>query len=357
MNYRDNINDINNLKNLDECKKQIYGKNKFIGKGGQGNVYKIESNKCGGVILKTYHKKTNQDEIYKEVNILDRSKKIIDNNICPHFIYYYDFFKTSDNIFNIFMEFADGDLEKWVKTEHSNEEWKNMIFQFIVGVHVIQKYLKGFHSDLKPKNIFFKNIKKNENEYFEYLINDKKYYLKNMGTLFILADYGHLQSTFFDKNKISEEDILSAIRENQDFDFMKDFANRIKVTNLMNKFNLESLKSKFRDHDRFNTYLKQEKDSIETIMKKYPAHVKEKFLFRSLLYYCLEEKLLNYDSEKKNNLQEEQIPPILNISEFIEAILNEKGDIEDILEKYFKNYQNKDEKIIINTFDLNKNFV
>ena len=357
MEYRHNIKDINNLKNLDECKKQIYDKNRFIGRGGQGSVFKIESEKCGGIVLKTYHKKTNQDEIYKEVNVLDRVKKIIDNNICPHFIYYYDFFKTNENndiIFNIFMEYADGDLEKWVKTEHNMEEWKNLIFQFIIGVHVIQKYLKGFHSDLKPKNIFFKNIKK-ENGYFEYSINEKKYYLKNIGTLFMLADYGHLQSTFFDSNKMSEEDILSSIRENQDFDFMKDFGNRIKVTNLMNKYKLDDLISKFRDNDKFNTYHKQEKDNIEKIMKNYPLHIREKFLFRSLLYYCLEENLLNYDSEKKN-LQEDQIPPIFQISEFIEKILSEKGDIEIILDKYFKDYQNKEDKII-HKFDLNKNFV
>jgi serine/threonine protein kinase len=356
MNYRHNINNKNNLKNLDECKKQIYDKNKFIGKGGQGNVYKIESNKCGGVVLKTYHKKTNQDEIYKEVNILDRSKKIIESNICPHFIYYYDFFKTSDNIFNIFMEFADGDLEKWVKTEHSNEEWKNMIFQFIVGVHVIQKYLKGFHSDLKPKNIFFKNIKYSQNkEYFEYSINDKKYYLKNNGTLFMLADYGHLQSTFFDKNDITEEDILSAIRENQDFDFLRDFAKRIKVTNLMKIHNLESLKSKFRDNNKFNTYVKEENDKIEKIMSNYPDHVKDKFLFRSLLYYCLEEKLLDYE---KNKLKEEQIPPNKEITEFMEKILDEKGDIENIIDTYFKDYQNKTDNMkIIHKFDLNKSFI
>ena len=84
MEYRHNIKEINNLKNLDECKKQIYDKkNRFIGRGGQGTVFKIESVKCGGIVLKTYHKKTNQDEIYKEVNILDRVKKLIDNVLLP----------------------------------------------------------------------------------------------------------------------------------------------------------------------------------------------------------------------------------------------------------------------------------
>lgn len=354
MEYRQNIKEFNNLKKLDECKQHI-NKKTFIGKGGQGTVFKIESPKCGGIVLKTYHKKTNQSEIYKEVNILDRVKKIIDEDICPHFMYYYDFFKSNekdDMMLNILMEYADGDLEKWVKTEHTTEEWKNLLFQFIIGVHVIQKYLKGFHSDLKPKNIFYKNINKKENEYFEYSIDNKKYFIKNHGILFILADYGHLQSTFFDDNIMSEENINSAIRENQDFDFLKDFVKRIKVTNLSKKYNLENLKSKFRDNDKFNTYMKEEHDKINKIMSKYPENIKEKFLLRSLLYYCLEENLIIYSNEK---LEEEQKPPNIESSELIEKILNDKGDIENILDKYFKEYQNKEENIkIIKEFNLNK---
>ena len=33
-------------------------------------------------------------------------------------------------IFNIIMEYADGDLEKWVKESNKDDEWKNIIFQF-----------------------------------------------------------------------------------------------------------------------------------------------------------------------------------------------------------------------------------
>ncbi len=349
MEYRQNINRSNNLINLNECKKNINNINKFLGKGGQGSVYKLESKTCGSAVLKTYHKKTNETEIYKEINILDRVKTLIDKDICPHFLYYYDFFKTND-IFNIIMEYADGDLEKWVKESHTSEEWKSIIFQFIIGIHTIQKYLKGFHSDLKPKNIFF--IKTDKDGYYEYLVNNKKYYLKNTGTLLILADYGHFQSILFDKNDLSEEDIQNAIRENQDFDYLRDFSARIQVSNLQKKYQLNDLVSKFRDNSKFNTYLKEESDKIKKDMAKYPQYVIDKFLTRSLLYYCLEEKLINYEKEL-SGLTEELISPPSEITEFIKKILNEKGDIEDILNKYYSNYQENNNYRIIKTFNLN----
>ena len=347
MDYRNNIKETNNLLNLDECRKNI--QKKFLGKGGQGNVFKLESKTCGSVVLKTYHKNTNKDEIFKEVNVLDKAKQIIDNDICPNFLYYYDFFQINDT-FNIITEYADGDLEAWVKEQHSDKEWKNMLFQFIVGVHVVQKYFKGFHSDLKPKNIFFKRINKKENEYFEFQINNDKYYLENNGYLFLLADYGHFQSTLFEKNNISDNDIESAIRENQDFDYLRDFAKRIQVTNLIKTYDINKLKEKFRDND-FMTYLKLESDKIHKELRGYPETVINKYLNRNLLYYCLEHKLIDY---KKENIQEnDQKSPSDKITEFLELVLDQKGDIEDILDKHFKEYQTIKNNII-KIFNLNK---
>jgi hypothetical protein len=357
MEYRLNIKNNNNLINLEECKKKIYDKSMFLGKGGQGSVYKIESSTCGGVVLKVYHKKTDEKQIYREINILDRVKKIIDKNICPHFLYYYDFFKTNENnntIINILMEYADGDLEKWVKENHTEEEWTSLLFQFVIGIHVIQKYLKGYHSDLKPKNIFFIQIKKEDNQVIEYEINTKKYYLPNTGYLFLLADYGHFQSLFFDDNDIPQEDIQSAIRENQDFDFMRDFSKRIQVTNLFKKYNINELNNKFRDNDKYKSYYKEELDKINKQMKNYPQHVKDKFLNRNLLYYCLEEKILDYDNEVKNLLNQEQIPPNNKTKELIEKLLSEKDNVDTLFDKYFNHLTNKKENMkIIKSFNLN----
>ena len=360
MEYRNNNNKFNNLINLDECRKKINNSdNTFLGKGGQGSVYKLESPTCGSVVLKTYHKKTNEKEIYREVNVLDRVKNIIDKDICPHFVYYYDFFKSKDSenhtIMNIIMEYADGDLEKWVKEVHTEEEWISMIFQFITGVHTIQKYLKGFHSDLKPKNIFFKEIKNGKDNYFEYQIDKNKYYIKNTGYLFMLADYGHFQSSIFDNNNMADSDIQIAIRDNKDFNFMKDFVKRIKVSNLLDKYKLNDLINMFSKNNDFKEYLEKEKKEINKTMSHLPKHILDKFLTRNILYYCLEKDLIDYNKEKKLGLKESMIPPDSKISKFIEDILSEEGDIEIILDKYYKNYQIKSEKLnIIKSFNLNQ---
>lgn len=357
MEYRRNIKNNNNLINLNECKKKIYDRSKFLGKGGQGSVYKIESPTCGGVVLKVYHKKTDEKQIYREINILDRVKKLIEDNICPNFLYYYDFFKIKKNNetdINILMEYADGDLEKWVCETHSDVEWLSLLFQFIVGVHIIQKYLKGYHSDLKPKNIFFIKTNKKDNQYLEYIINTKSYYLQNTGYLFILSDYGHFQSLFFDDNDMEQEDIQSAIRENQDFDFMKDFSKRIQVTNLLKKYNIEKLNDKFRDVEKYQTYHKNELDIVNRQMKKYPTHIKNRFINRNLLYFALEEKLINYEDEIKNGLNQEQIPPNEKIKNLLETILSEKENIDRLFEKYFIDFTNKKDNMeIIKKFNLN----
>ncbi len=360
MEYRNNNDENNNLINLEECKKKINNsENTFLGKGGQGSVYKLESSTCGSVVLKTYHKKTNEKEIYREVNILDRVKNIIDKDICPNFIYYYDFFKSKDKenntIMNIIMEYANGDLEKWIEESHNEEDWLSLIFQFIIGVHVIQKYLKGFHSDLKPKNIFYKKIKNGKDNYFKYKVNNKSYYIKNTGYLFMLADYGHFQSSFFDDNELSDSNIQNAIRDNKDFEFMKYFVQRIQVSNLMEKYSLNHLLNNLSKNEDFKNYYEKEKKEINKNMGHLPKHIIDKFLIRNILYYCIENNLIDYEKEKSKGLKEIMIPPTNKIAEFLKSILSEKGDIEDILDKYYKNYQVKSEKLnVTKTFNLNQ---
>jgi hypothetical protein len=253
------------------------------------------------------------------------------------------------------MEYADGDLEKWVKEAHTEEEWLSMIFQFITGVHTIQKYLKGFHSDLKPKNIFFKKISNGKDNYFEYKVNNKSYYIKNTGYLFMLADYGHFQSSFFDDNELSDSIIQNAIRDNKDFEFMKHFVQRIQVSNLMEKYSLNLLLNNLSKNEEFKNYYEKEKKEINKNMGHLPKHIIDKFLIRNILYYCIENNLIDYEKEKSKGLKEIMIPPDAKISKFIEDILSEKGDIEDILDKYYKNYQVKSEKLnVTKTFNLNQ---
>lgn len=135
---------------------------------------------------------------------------------------------------------------------------------------------------------------------------------------------------------------------------MRDFVKRIQVTNLIKKYDINKLKEKFRDNNEFLSYFKLESDKIHKEFKGYPEGVINKYLNRNLLYYCLEHNLIIYNAENINDSQEQKTPSE-KITKFLESILDEKGDIEDLLDKYFKDYQNKKIKNIKKIFNLNKN--
>ena len=92
-------------------------------------------------------------------------------------------------------------------------------------------------------------------------------------------------------------------------------------------------------------------------MKKYPKQVKDKFMNRNLLYFCLEENLINYDIEIKDNIDsspQEQILPDKPIKELLGTVLSDKDNIDKLFEKYFIDYTNKTDNMkIIKTFNLN----
>ena len=54
LDYRNNIDDELNLKNINKCV-ELIDENKilFIEKGQQGEIFKVKSNECGSVIIKS----------------------------------------------------------------------------------------------------------------------------------------------------------------------------------------------------------------------------------------------------------------------------------------------------------------
>ena len=104
--YRLNIENKHNLKDINKCKSivdnnQTFEQLKREGEGYTGIVYKIESSECGTTVLKKYKKIKSvyeKRQIYTESWILKRTNKLIEDNICPNFIYlhYTNVKSTSD---------------------------------------------------------------------------------------------------------------------------------------------------------------------------------------------------------------------------------------------------------------------
>jgi serine/threonine protein kinase len=198
IDYRNNINDKFNLKNLTICKKLLnLNKTEFVNKGKQGEIFKVSSNDCGSVIVKKKlirkedkkwknNEQWMKDELEIEYKIMLITNRMINNSICPNFIKVYDFNK---DIPLIIMEYADGDCKFLFKNEYFEKMlYKSFLFQVCMSIYCFNNYTMLYHRDVKPENILYKKI--NKNLIFHYKMNNKNYYVPTYGYLFMLCDYG-----------------------------------------------------------------------------------------------------------------------------------------------------------------------
>jgi hypothetical protein len=78
--------------------------------------------------------------------------------------------------------------EDWVEKEHSLNLWFNAYFQIISSLFILQKYFNMTHFDLHAGNILVQKVKKGG--YWQYIINNKKYNVPNLGYIFYINDFG-----------------------------------------------------------------------------------------------------------------------------------------------------------------------
>jgi len=123
-----------NAKNIKECIGYLNNNDiekKQISKGNQGQIFLIQNNICGTIVIKHFE---NNKTFLKELSALIKLKKLILNNTCPNFIMYYGFDKFKDNIY---LEYIDNDLKHIYdnfKINVSDEICKSFIFQILYNI-------------------------------------------------------------------------------------------------------------------------------------------------------------------------------------------------------------------------------
>lgn len=175
-------------------------------------------------------------------NIL--TNELILQNICPNFILHYDYdydinnkcTKKTSCIISHYNEYIDKvtSYREWISQEHSLNEFYNAYFQILVALYSMKKYFNMHHLDLQnPDNILVKKIKKGG--YWTFIINDKKYFLPNLGYIFLLNDFGMAWIpdnfySWFIKKKYKTEEVYNG------FDIQELFNNTFKISKSPPKF-------------------------------------------------------------------------------------------------------------------------
>lgn len=267
LKIREHVSGLN-VYNLEKCKDNVYKFNmhniyKEIGSGFQSVIYLLNDEKCGSIVIKKYFEEK-ITEMNKELNSLLDVKNLIIKNICPHYIYMYDYNKKNGLIL---LEYVDGDIKKLYKNFSINltdDFVYSFFFQILYGIQCEYELLNILHHDLLPNNILKKSIDKNK--VFVYTINEKKYYVPTFGNLFIISDYGRSYKIVPTKTK------------NYDFhDFMT------------------GILSLFAKHLVLKGYYNIEK-FYEVVPKKKMEdnHINFNKKIREIITQCLQKKLFNY---------------------------------------------------------------
>lgn len=106
-----------------------------------------------------------------------------------------------NNIYIILNELANGDLDNFVQLYYNNDEYiSNILIQIFISLMFFYKTINAFHADAHNGNFLFHKIK--PGGYIHYNIYGVDYYLKNLGFIFVIWDFG-LIKPFYNSNIIN----------------------------------------------------------------------------------------------------------------------------------------------------------
>lgn len=302
---------------------------KFVGKGQQGVAYLLKNKKCGYIIFKL----SKQYDIFNNENkIILKCKKLVDDFVSPNFLYYYDNFKMG-RYDVILSEYANGTLKDWMLVEHTYDEWKSFLYNFLIMVLCIQKYLKGVHNDLGKHNIFYKKINDNI-KYFGFNIKfiNKKYYVPTYGHLFMAADFGLFEGIEIDNKFANKKDIQLKIDNNFDLHRIIMIEKRTFIRAINKMYKLSDLLKiiKTNNDNKFNAKYEKYRDKIHKLYSYKEIETVNKKLYDYVSGYIMDNEYVKY-ADLSNDIADLKLPP----RKILDELMNWKNkSIYDILNNY-----------------------
>jgi hypothetical protein len=173
-------------------------------KSAYGIIYKSKGKNKGELFrFATKLMKITQANYY-EIKITDELSNLVLTNKNPHFPITYKTFECiapideaiypeliRKNKYYVFLnELANGDLKMYLHSTalHDANIIKNTIVQMVLAIYSFHIYTKHKHDDCHWGNFLYHKV--NKGGYIHYNINNKDYYLENLGYLWIIWDYG-----------------------------------------------------------------------------------------------------------------------------------------------------------------------
>lgn len=209
------------------------------------------------------------------------TNQLILQKICPHFILNYHW-NYENNKINLYNEYATyGDFYKWSKQKHSHEIWMNALFQIMIGLYSIKKYFNMTHTDFHTGNILVHTV--TPGGYWVYEIHGKKYYVPNLGFIFLLSDFGFAwipDKLFIDwhyKDKLSHltksgtefYDVLILSESIRDIDLPETFSNVLEEMFEKSETYLYTTKYYKKEYDYYKNNIRKRR-YFKKILENYP---------------------------------------------------------------------------------------
>ena len=96
--------------------------------------------------------------------------------------------KNNKNYSIILYELAEGDLMSFINKNIDTEMWKNIYEQVFMSIFILHN-MGYIHNDTHRGNFLYRKI--NKGGCFHYKINGNDYYIKNLGILWMIWDFGN----------------------------------------------------------------------------------------------------------------------------------------------------------------------
>lgn len=142
-----------------------------------------------------------------EIAIYEKLTTAIINDVCPHFPFFYTYFKCNnidtskissmplimkynqhEKFMIILTELAYGSFADFIKKYYNNTPLiKNAIAQIFISLFFLYTTIKSFHKNACWNSFLFHKIK--PGGFFHYKIFNKNYYIENLGYLWIINDF------------------------------------------------------------------------------------------------------------------------------------------------------------------------